>query len=168
MQGLPPKRSAFVMQALLSTHFRTGAYYPVGGSSRIAATIIPLIKAAGGDVLVRAPVSALVMNDDGTRVIGVTVRGHRILAPLVISATGVLNTYTKLFPTNTNTNNTTTIPSTIQSHVEKVRKCLIHRPYYPDIHTNTTNTNTEAGVDMNRVLEPSCAMFTLFVGMLLL
>ena len=44
--GLPPSQSSFLMQALLAEHYRDGAAYPVGGASRIAATIIPAIERA--------------------------------------------------------------------------------------------------------------------------
>lgn len=63
------------MNALLTTHFaKGGSFYPIGGPSRIAKTMIPLIEAAGGAVMVRAPVSKLLMNEAGTEVRGVRVR----------------------------------------------------------------------------------------------
>ena len=63
------------MNALLTTHFANGgSYYPIGGPSRIAKTMIPLIEAAGGAVFVRAPVSQILFNEDGTAVRGVRVR----------------------------------------------------------------------------------------------
>lgn len=160
IQGLPPKRSSFLMHALLSTHFRTGAYYPTGGSSRIANTIIPVIKAAGGAVLVRAPVSEILLDSDGTKVIGVKVRGMEVFAPIVISGCGILTTYTKLLcpeesTTSANINNKA---SKVQSHVNKVRSHLIPRPAYVDPDVDPVKMGA-----MDK-LEPSSAMFCLFVG----
>jgi len=37
-----------------------GAYYPIGGSSEIAHSIIPTIERSGGAVLVRANVSRII------------------------------------------------------------------------------------------------------------
>ena len=90
------------MQALLTNHFTYGGYYPVGGASEIAFNIIPTIEAAGGRVLVRARVTAILMDDAHSRVVGVTVKqGHTlydIMAPMVISDAGIMNTLKKLLP----------------------------------------------------------------------
>ena len=48
--GLPPKRSAFMVHAMIARHYMYGGYYPVGGSWRIAESIIPKIQEAGGEV----------------------------------------------------------------------------------------------------------------------
>ncbi len=48
--GLPPAKSAFVMHAMVAKHYLAGGSYPVGGASRMAETIIPVIEAAGGHV----------------------------------------------------------------------------------------------------------------------
>ncbi len=45
-----------------------------GGSSAFARRIVPVIAAAGGACLVRAPVSRVVLSDGGDAVLGVTVR----------------------------------------------------------------------------------------------
>ena len=39
--GLPPKRSAFMVHAMIARHYMHGGFYPVGGSWQIAKTIIP-------------------------------------------------------------------------------------------------------------------------------
>ena len=63
------------MNALLTTHFsKGGSYYPAGGPSRIAKTMIPLISTSGGAVMVRAPVESILLNESGTAVKGVRVR----------------------------------------------------------------------------------------------
>ena len=101
-----PKEASFVMQASVINHISCGVYYPVGGPSEIAFSIIPVIEKAGGKVLVQARVTDILMNDDSTRVTGVRVKaGHterlyEILAPLVISDAGLYNTFEDLLPAN--------------------------------------------------------------------
>ncbi|MEM9057984.1 MAG: NAD(P)/FAD-dependent oxidoreductase, partial [Pseudomonadota bacterium] len=95
--GLPPKRSAFMVHAMIARHYMHGGYYPVGGSWRIADTIIPRIKATGGNVFTYARVSAIDVADG--RVTGVTLAdGHRIECDRVISSAGVANTFGHLVP----------------------------------------------------------------------
>lgn len=99
--GTPPSHSHFGMQALLHKHFLgSGAYYPIGGASEIAHSIIPVIEAAGGQVLVRANVTAMLQR--GGKVCGVSVKKGSetmdIFAPMIISSAGVYNTFAKLLP----------------------------------------------------------------------
>lgn len=84
------------MNACLADHFQQGGFYPTGGSVTLAENIVPIIFAAGGGALVRAPVSHILLNASGTEALGVHCRGMDIFAPCVISAVGVLNTYFKL------------------------------------------------------------------------
>lgn len=95
--GLVPAKSSFLMHAMLVTHYFRGAGYPVGGSSRIAATILPVIEASGGEVLTNAEVSEIVMENG--RAVGVRMHDGRVLrAPIVVSNAGVLNTFERLLP----------------------------------------------------------------------
>jgi len=100
--GCLPNNTSFVMHALLAGHFLYGSYYPIGGASEIAFHIIPVIERAGGRVLVRAPVTNILSDDDNSHVTGIAVkRGSQsilIRAPLVISDAGIFNTYNKLLP----------------------------------------------------------------------
>lgn len=64
--GVPPKESSFLMNTLLLQHYKRGAYYPIGGASEIAFHIIPVIRKAGGAVLVRAPVQTVLLNEEGS------------------------------------------------------------------------------------------------------
>ena len=57
--GLPPKRSSFVIQALIARHYLHGGFYPVGGAWRIAETILPRIRASGGEVFTYARVKEI-------------------------------------------------------------------------------------------------------------
>ncbi|KAJ8383508.1 hypothetical protein AAFF_G00220250 [Aldrovandia affinis] len=99
--GVPPRDSSTVINALLLHHYKRGAYYPRGGASEIPFHIIPVIQKPGGNVLVRASVNRILVNKDGAAY-GVTVRKGQedveVLAPVVISNTGVFTTFQKLLP----------------------------------------------------------------------
>ena len=95
--GCPPKESVFLMHALIAGHYFNGGFYPVGGASKIAETIIPQIQVSGGDVLTYADVQEILIVDD--RAVGVVmVDGHCLYADYIISNAGVVNTFTKLLP----------------------------------------------------------------------
>ena len=95
--GMPPSLSAFGLHAAVVEHYLDGAFYPVGGSSRIASTLVPAIEAAGGHVASSAEVAQLVIERD--RVVGVRMAdGSELRAPLVISNAGVRRTFEELVP----------------------------------------------------------------------
>ena len=95
--GLPPGEASWFMHALLVGHYLGGGAYPVGGSSRIAATIIPSIERAGGAVITSAEVAEIVVERE--RAVGVRLTGgEEVRAPVVISDAGVAVTFGKLVP----------------------------------------------------------------------
>ena len=95
--GLPPKRSPFIMHSLIARHYLHGGYYPVGGSWKIADSIIPKIQKAGGEVFTYASVEEILI--EGDKVVGVRMAdGHRIVCDCVISSAGISNTFGKLLP----------------------------------------------------------------------
>jgi all-trans-retinol 13,14-reductase len=95
--GLPPKRSSFVIQALIARHYLHGGFYPVGGAWRIADTIIPRIRATGGEVFTYARVTDILVRDG--RACGVRMDdGHEIESRCVISSAGAMNTLARLLP----------------------------------------------------------------------
>ncbi|MEZ4462681.1 MAG: NAD(P)/FAD-dependent oxidoreductase [bacterium] len=95
--GLPPSRSSFAMHAMVAAHYFYGAYYPVGGSSRIAESILPVIEEAGGKVLVRATVSSVLVENNTA--VGVKMEdGREIRAPFIVSNAGASNTFEHLVP----------------------------------------------------------------------
>jgi all-trans-retinol 13,14-reductase len=95
--GLPPKRSSFVVQALIARHYLHGGFYPVGGAWRIADTIIPRIRATGGEVFTYARVTDILVRDG--RACGVRMDdGHEIESRCVISDAGAMNTLARLLP----------------------------------------------------------------------
>ncbi len=93
--GLPPKQSTFLVHTMIARHYLYGGFYPVGGSWRIADSIIPKIQAAGGEVFTYAQVENIVVEDG--KVKGVKMQdGHLIVCPCVISSAGVANTFQEL------------------------------------------------------------------------
>lgn len=96
--GLPPAESSFMIHCMVANHYFEGGYYPLGGSERIAETMIPLIQAAGGKVLINADVAEVVVEKG--RAVGVRMAADdKILrAPAIVSNAGVANTFGKLIP----------------------------------------------------------------------
>ena len=95
--GLPPKQSTFMVHAMIARHYLYGGFYPVGGSWRIADSIIPKIQASGGEVFTYARVKQVIIED--SKVTGVEMSdGHRIECGCVISSAGVGNTFNELLP----------------------------------------------------------------------
>ena len=95
--GLPPKQSTFLVHSMIARHYLYGGFYPVGGSWKIADSIIPKIQASGGDVFTYARVSQIVIEEGEVR--GVEMNdGHRIECGCVISTAGVSNTFNELIP----------------------------------------------------------------------
>ena len=95
--GCPPKESVFLMHALIAGHYFNGGFYPVGGASQIAATIIPQIQVSGGDVFTYADVQEIII--DKGRAVGVKMAdGHCLYAEHIISNAGVVNTFSDLLP----------------------------------------------------------------------
>lgn len=95
--ALPPGQSSFIVHSIVAAHFLQGGYYPVGGSWRIAESIIPKIKMGGGEVFTYARVREIIVKDGSAE--GVLMEdGTRIDCACVISGAGVFNTYEKLLP----------------------------------------------------------------------
>ena len=93
--GMPPAESSFVIHSLIAQHYMHGGYYPIGGASQMAQTIIPTIQAAGGEVFTYAGVEKILTDKKG--VTGVRMAdGHIIKASTVISNAGVFNTFNTL------------------------------------------------------------------------
>ncbi len=93
--GLPPGEASWFMHALLVGHYLGGGAYPVGGSSRIAATILPSIERAGGAVITSAAVEQILVERE--RAVGVRLAGgEEVRAPVVISDAGIALTFGRL------------------------------------------------------------------------
>ena len=95
--GLPPSQASFLMHAVLVKHYLAGGNYPVGGSWKMAATILPVIRAGGGEVFTYAKVKEVLVEDG--RAAGVVMdNGDVLRAKKVISSVGARLTFGKLLP----------------------------------------------------------------------
>ena len=95
--GMPPAKATFLMHAAVAKHYFAGGNYPVGGSWRIADTIVPVIRAGGGEVFTYAAVEEILIENG--RAVGVRMDDdHEIRAKRVISNAGARNTYGRLLP----------------------------------------------------------------------
>ena len=95
--GSTPRRSSFAMQALVVKHFFHGGYYPIGGASRIASTLLKTVADAGGWTAIRADVDQVLVEDGAA--VGVRMKdGREIRGDRVVSAAGVASTVLRLLP----------------------------------------------------------------------
>ncbi|KTG11706.1 hypothetical protein cypCar_00020360 [Cyprinus carpio] len=101
LQGVPPKNSSCMIDALFLHHSKRGVYYPKGGASEIPYHIIQVLEKHGGKVLVNAPVSSVLV-DKKRNAYGVTVKSggqdFEVRAPVIISNAGMFTTIKKLLP----------------------------------------------------------------------
>jgi len=95
--GLPPARSAFIIHALVARHYLHGGYYPVGGSSRIADSMLARVRRHGGEVFTYARVRQILVEEG--RIAGVMMEDDtRIDCTRVVSDAGAMNTFLRLLP----------------------------------------------------------------------
>ena len=93
--GLPPGQSSFGVHAIVASHYFNGASYPVGGASRIAESIAPVIERSGGKIVVSADVDRVLVADG--KAIGVRMAdGREFRADIVVSDAGARNTFERL------------------------------------------------------------------------
>ncbi|HUW02567.1 MAG TPA: NAD(P)/FAD-dependent oxidoreductase [Acidimicrobiales bacterium] len=79
-----PKQTATIMHAGIIGHYMNGAYYPEGGGQMIAARLLQVIEATGGEVRTLAPVERIVIEDGAAT--GVLLEdGDLLAAPVVVS-----------------------------------------------------------------------------------
>lgn len=97
--GLPPGQSSFAIHAMVVSHYLKGASYPVGGSSRIAESIYPVLEKSGSQVLIRAEVNEVLVKNG--KAYGVKMEGGQVFtAKTIVSSTGYWNTMYKLLPSS--------------------------------------------------------------------
>jgi len=95
--GMVPAQASFLMHATVAKHYFGGGYYPVGGSWKIAESILPTIRAAGGEVFTYARVNEILVENG--RACGVMLEGgDRLLADKVVSSVGARMTFGQLLP----------------------------------------------------------------------
>jgi all-trans-retinol 13,14-reductase len=92
--GAPPTTAPFIEHAWVTGAYDGGAYYPVGGPARFAETLLPTVRAAGGECRLGADVRKILVEDG--RAVGVeVVEGGSVnmeRAEHVISDIGLANT----------------------------------------------------------------------------
>lgn len=96
--GTVPSRSPFLMQAFMENHYDGGAFFPKGGSSSIAKTLIAAIQRRGGLVFASSAVERIITEPTrcGSRykAVGLTVKGVDIhVRHAVISDAGFTKTF---------------------------------------------------------------------------
>lgn len=97
-----PEQSSFGMHALIFDHYVRGAWFPTHGPAEIGKSLISQVKKAGGELLLRAHVEQILVEEG--QAVGVKVRvkdrkqdsWHEFRAPQIISACGASNTYCHL------------------------------------------------------------------------
>jgi len=94
--GATPEKASFAIQALVARHFMWGAYYPVGGSQRIAETLLATVAERDGWTRIATPVESIVIEDG--RAVGVRVGDEEIRAPRIVSGIGAQATVQRLLP----------------------------------------------------------------------
>ena len=93
--GMTPKEGSFAIHALIVKHYFDGGAYPVGGSGMMVETIAPVIEKSGGQILIKADVKEIIVKNG--KAVGVRLaNGDEVLAPMVISDAGIINTYEKM------------------------------------------------------------------------
>lgn len=94
--GHHPKESSFAIHGLTAQHFLGGGNYPIGGGAAIARNIVNTIEKNGGQVVTRASVEEILV--DNNKIKGIRLEnGQEIFSDLVISNAGLTTTYRKLF-----------------------------------------------------------------------
>ena len=92
--GLPPKQSSFVLHAMVARHYLDGGNYPVGTARRIAETVTDVIEKYNGRVAVHAGVDEIIVKNGRAESV-LLENGEKISAPLIVSSSGIINTYGK-------------------------------------------------------------------------
>ena len=134
--GLPPSESSFFIHALIAAHYLKGAAYPVGGASRIAATIEPVIESAGGAVITSAEVREIVVEKG--RAVGVRMAdGNELRAPTIISNAGFTNTFFRLMPSDASASHG------MAEVAERVRPSMSHLSLYVGIKATAAELGLE-------------------------
>ncbi|OQS06625.1 hypothetical protein THRCLA_01337 [Thraustotheca clavata] len=93
--GVLPDSAPFYMHSQIVMHYLDGAVFPRGGSTKIAEGLVKTIERSGGRVLVKAPVSQIIVENN--KAVGVQLEnGDEFRAPIVVSNTGFFTTRDKL------------------------------------------------------------------------
>jgi all-trans-retinol 13,14-reductase len=81
--GMGPEQATVSAHAVVTDHYLRGAYFPEGGGQLLAATLIEVLEANGGELRTRCPARRIVVEDG--RVVGVDTPDGRVEAAVVVS-----------------------------------------------------------------------------------
>ncbi|MEU6221333.1 NAD(P)/FAD-dependent oxidoreductase [Streptomyces sp. NPDC047022] len=82
--GLGPAVATVPHHVAVIDHYLRGAYYPAGGGQQLAAALVEVLEAHGGELRTRTRVERILVADGRATGVGL-VGGHQVRAPLVIS-----------------------------------------------------------------------------------
>ncbi|MCF8262824.1 MAG: NAD(P)/FAD-dependent oxidoreductase [Melioribacteraceae bacterium] len=100
--GLPPSQSSLIIHMLIQSHYFDGGYYPKGGSKKIADSVVPIVEAAGGKLLINHEVTEIIIKDGKAIGVRANQKVGNLKMPVefysdkVISGAGAYNTYIKM------------------------------------------------------------------------
>lgn len=97
--AVPPSEASLLMHAMVTMHYLHGAWYPEGGGAVISQRLADVVRAHGGEFVLRHEVTRIVTKSGA--VTGVEARGADgtvvgIDAPAVIAATDIKHTFLEL------------------------------------------------------------------------
>lgn len=102
--GLPPSESAFLIHAVIVSHYLKGGYYPAGGAGTIAESVASVIEAYGGRCLLNHIVTEILTREGkavgvkATAKKGAQNREVAFYAPVIVSDAGAYTTFCRLLP----------------------------------------------------------------------
>ena len=138
--GLPPRQSSFAMHASVVKHYFNGGSFPIGGSSQIANTIDDVIESSKGTILVSAEVKNIIIKNN--KASGVEMSdGKKFYSDLIISGTGVFQTYNHLIPKDIS------IKHGFVNNLKKVTPSVAHGCLYLGLN----GTSEELGLPKNNL-----------------
>jgi phytoene dehydrogenase-like protein len=94
--AVPPSRTSVALQAGLTDHYMRGAFYPQGGGQVIAARLIEMIRAHGGEVRTHEPVARVRVEHGHVAGVVLARTGAEIDAPVVVSDADLKRTVSEL------------------------------------------------------------------------
>ncbi len=121
--GLAPKKSSFVMHAAVARHYFSGGSFPIGGSSQIVKSVVPIIAAAGGTILISAEVAHIIVENNTAKGVKM-LDGKTFLAKYIISGAGIMTTYHKLLPQST------IVRHKLNEQLQQVERSVAHACLY--------------------------------------
>jgi all-trans-retinol 13,14-reductase len=135
--GLLPSEASFFIHASIVNHYLEGGYYPKGGPSVIAKSIVKKINKFGGQVFVGEKVRNIIIEDGVAK--GVLMNnGDIIPAKNVVSATGIKTTFESLVSKNS-------VPKMYKRILEKIPPSCQH--FY--LFVNLDGTPSELNLPSN-------------------